>query len=271
MVTAEIAPPKGTAIEPCLAVARSFSGITAINVTDNQGANMRMCALSLAIKLKDLGLEPVLQITCRDRNRLALQSDLLGAAALGVENLLVLSGDHSRFGDHPDARAVFDIDSVQLLDTVAHLASGTDMSGRPLDGIPCFFPGAAVNPAAEPFDLMFQKVRKKVASGARFFQTQAIFDREALARFIEEIQPLQTPVLAGVLLLRNARMARFLNQHIPGVRVPEKLIDRLEAAPDPAAEGLVLAREAVSWAREFCQGVHLMTLGHEEKIPELLA
>ncbi|PLX78013.1 MAG: 5,10-methylenetetrahydrofolate reductase [Desulfuromonas sp.] len=271
VVTAEIAPPKGTAIEPCLEVAKAFRGITAINVTDNQGANMRMAALALAIKLKELGLEPVLQITCRDRNRLALQSDLLGAAALGVENLLILSGDHSRFGDHPDARPVFDIDSVQLLDTVARLASGSDMSGHTLDGCPCFFPGAAVNPAAEPFDLMFQKVRKKVASGARFFQTQAIFEREALARFMDAMQPLQTPVLAGVLLLRSARMARFLNQHIPGVRVPQAMVDRLDIASDPAAEGLSMAREAVRWARDLCQGVHLMTLGHEGQIPEILA
>ncbi|MDT8440881.1 MAG: methylenetetrahydrofolate reductase [Desulfuromonadales bacterium] len=271
VVTAEIAPPKGIHVAASLAVARAFRGVTAINVTDNQGANMRMAALPLAIRLKEVGLEPILQMTCRDRNRMALQSDLLGAAAMGVENLLALSGDHSRFGDHPDARPVFDLDSVQLLETISTLGRGADLAGRSLDGIPRFFPGAAVNPAAEPFELMFQKVAKKVESGARFFQTQALFDREPLARFMEAMVPLTTPVLAGVLLLRSGRMARFLNEHIPGVRVPQGLIDRLDAATDPVAEGVAIAREAVGWARELCQGAHLMTLGQEERIPEILA
>ena len=270
-VTAEIAPPKGTAIEACLKVAGRLSDLTAINVTDNQGANMRLSALALAFRLRERGLEPVLQMTCRDRNRMALQSDLLAAAAMGIENLLLLSGDHSRFGDHPDARPVFDLDSVQLLEAVATLESGSDMAGQELDGRPAFFPGAAVNPAAEPFELMFQKVRKKVDCGARFFQTQAVFDQAALNRFMTAMAPLQVPVLAGVLLLRSARMARFLNERIPGVRVPENLIVRLDRAADPLREGVVIAREVIGWARTHCQGVHLMTLGHEELIPELLA
>jgi methylenetetrahydrofolate reductase (NADPH) len=271
VITAEIAPPKGTNIAPCLEVAGQLRGVTAVNVTDNQGANMRLSALALAIRLKDLGLEPVLQITCRDRNRMALQSDLLGAAALGVENLLLLSGDHSRFGDHPDARPVFDLDSVQLLNVVAGLSAGADMVDRPLDGVPKFFPGAAVNPATEPFELMFQKVTKKIESGARFFQTQSVFDREKLARFMAAVQPYRTPVLAGVLLVRSAKMARFLNDHIPGVQVPEHLVARLDAANDPMAEGVAIAREVVDWARQHCQGVHLMTLGHEERIPDILS
>ena len=240
-------------------------------MTDNQGANMRLSALALAVRLQQLGVEPVLQITCRDRNRMALQSDLLAAAALDVKNLLVLSGDHSKFGDHPDARPVFDLDSVQLLDVVANLAAGTDMANRPLDGAPDFFAGAAVNPAAEPFELMFQKVSKKVESGARFFQTQAVFDRDSLKRFMTAMEPLQTPVLAGVLLVRSGKMARFLNENIPGVHLPEELVVRLEEASDPVAEGVAIAREVVAWARELCQGVHLMTLGHEERIPEILA
>lgn len=270
-VTAEIAPPKGTAIDACLAIADQLGDLTAINVTDNQGANMRLSALALAIRLRERGLEPVLQMTCRDRNRMALQSDLLAAAALGIENLLLLSGDHSRFGDHPDARPVFDLDSVQLLETVATLTAGHDMSGQALDGSPEFFPGAAVNPAAEPFELMFQKVTKKIDCGARFFQTQAVFDEAALSRFMTAMAPLRTPVLAGVLLVRNARMARFLNERIPGVRVPEALVARLDRASDPLREGIAIAREVVGWARTHCQGVHLMTLGHEDLIPELLA
>ena len=270
VVTAEIAPPKGTNLVEALAAVDKFEGITAVNVTDNQGANMRLSSLALAAKLQQVGTETILQLTCRDRNRMALQSDLLGAAAFGIENLLLLSGDHSKFGDHPDARPVFDLDSVQLLDMTAGLMAGADMAGKSLNGVPTFFPGAAVNPAAEPFELMFQKVKKKVDSGARFFQTQSVFDRETLERFMLAMEPLQIPVIAGVLLIRSVRMARFLNDNIPGVQVPEILIERLDAADDPVAEGVEIAREAVAWARELCQGVHLMTLGHEDKIPAIL-
>ena len=271
VVTAEIAPPKGTNLTPALADVKKFAGITAVNVTDNQGANMRLSSLALAAQLQQAGTETILQLTCRDRNRMALQSDLLGAAAFGIENLLLLSGDHSKFGDHPDARPVFDLDSVQLLDMTAGLMAGVNMVGKPLNGVPNFFPGAAVNPAAEPFELMFQKVAKKVDSGARFFQTQSIFDREDLERFMSAMAPLGVPVIAGVLLIRSAKMARFLNDNIPGVQVPEPLVERFERATDPMAEGIEVAREAVAWAREFCQGVHLMTLGHEDKIPAILA
>ena len=270
-VTAEVAPPKGADLAPVLAVAARLQGVTAVNVTDNQGANMRLCALVLAGELQRRGIETVLQVTCRDRNRVALQSDLLGAAALGIENLLILSGDHSKFGDHPDARPVFDLDSVQLLDVVAGLMQGHDMAGKPLAGAPRFFPGAAVNPAAEPFELVLQKVRKKAESGARFFQTQAVFSRVELERLRQALTPLGVPVLAGVLLVRSAKMARFLDANIPGMRVPAALTARLEQAADPLAEGVAIARETVGWARELCQGVHLMTLGHEELIPQILA
>jgi 5,10-methylenetetrahydrofolate reductase len=270
VVTAEIAPPKGTNLAPALAAVAQFEGITAVNVTDNQGANMRLSALVLAAQLQKAGTETILQLTCRDRNRMALQSDLLGASAFGIENLLLLSGDHSKFGDHPDSRPVFDLDSVQLLDMTAGLMMGVDMVGKPLNGVPKFYPGAAVNPAAEPFELMFQKVAKKVDSGARFFQTQSIFDRNALERFMSAMKPLRVPVIAGVLLIRNARMARFLNENIPGVQVPDALIERFDRTADPLAEGLAIARETVVLARELCQGVHLMTLGHEGMIPAIL-
>ena len=271
VVTAEIAPPKGTNLGQAFAEARKLVGVTAVNVTDNQGANMRLSSLALAARLQQSGIETILQLTCRDRNRMALQSDLLGAASFGIENLLLLSGDHSKFGDQPDARPVFDLDSVQLLDMTAGLMAGVDMVGKPLDGAPKFFPGAAANPAAEPFELMFRKVAKKVESGARFFQTQAVFERWALERFSAAMQPLGVPVIAGVLLVRSDKMARFLNDNIPGVQVPDELVERLERASDPVAEGVAIAREAVGWARELCQGVHLMTLGHEDKIPAILA
>lgn len=271
VVTAEVAPPKGTDVAGALATARAFTGITAVNVTDNQGANMRLAPLALAALLRQSAIEPVLQLTCRDRNRLALQSDLLGAAALGIENVLLLSGDHARFGDHPQARSVFDLDSVQLLQAASGLMAGHDMAGKPLAGAPQFFLGAAVTPAAEPFELMFSKVEKKAAAGARFFQSQAVFELATIERFMAAARPLKVPVLLGVLLLKSGRMARYLNAHIPGVKVPAALIDRLDSATDPLAEGVAMARELVQAARSHCQGVHLMTLGHEERIPQILA
>ena len=272
VVTSEVAPPKGTNLEKFKHHIELLKDkVDAMNVTDHQSSVMRFPSLGGCLLVKEQGGEVILQMTCRDRNRMALQSDLLGAAAFGIENLLLLSGDHSKFGDHPDARPVFDLDSVQLLDMTAGLMTGVNMVGKPLNGVPTFFPGAAVNPAAEPFELMFQKVSKKVFSGARFFQTQSIFDRVALERFMLAMAPLGTPVIAGVLLIRSANMARFLNENIPGVQVPQTLLDRFDRATDPMAEGIAIARETVSWARELCQGVHLMTLGHEDKIPEILA
>ncbi|WP_305045909.1 methylenetetrahydrofolate reductase [Geoalkalibacter sp.] len=271
VVTAEIAPPKGVSLEQELSLAQTLAPlVTAINVTDNQGANLRMAPLAAAALLRQRGIEPILQMTCRDRNRMALQSDLLAAAALGIENLLLLSGDHPRFGDHPQARPVFDLDSVQLLQAARTLMAGEDLSGRPLQSSPVFFAGAAVAPEAEPFELMMQKVHKKAASGARFFQTQAGFREAPLLRFMEEAKPLGVPVILGVLLLKNARMARYLNDHIPGVRVPEEIIARLESAADPLALGIELARDLVALARRHCQGVHLMTLGCEDRIPRIL-
>jgi 5,10-methylenetetrahydrofolate reductase len=271
VVTAEIAPPKGVDVTEPLAKARALTGLTAVNVTDNQGANMRMAPLALAALLVREGVEPILQLTCRDRNRMALQSDLLGAAGLGIENLLILSGDHARFGDHPGAMSVFDLDSVQLLQVVGALVKGRDMAGKQLAGSPRFFAGAAVAPEAEPFELMFQKFEKKIEAGVRFFQTQAVFDGMRLERFMAAARLHGVPILVGVLLLKNARMARFLNENIPGVRVPQLLIERLEGAAHPLEEGVAIAREMVGKARALCQGVHLMTLGCEERIPDILA
>lgn len=271
VVTAEIPPPKGVDVVPALGKAELLRDMDAINVTDNQGACMRMTPLALARLLIDRGFEPILQLTCRDRNRMALQSDLLGAAALGIENLLLLTGDHPKFGDHKASRPVFDLDSVQLLSAVNDLQHGIDMAGNPLTGAPQFFVGAAVAPAAEPQALGLKKFQKKVSSGTRFFQTQAVFQRSQLELFMAEARSFQVPVILGVLLLKNARMADFLNRNIPGVQVPQDLIQRLEAASDPLREGVLIAREMVALAREFCHGVHLMTFGHEDLIPEILA
>ena len=271
VITAEVAPPKGCDPQEALDTAAAFTGITAVNVTDNQGANMRMTPLVVAGLLRQKGVEPILQMTCRDRNRLALQSDLLGAAALGIENLLLLSGDHARFGDHPEARSVFDLDSVQLLQGVSSLEKGHDLAGKALSSTPRFFAGAAVSPASEPFELMLQKCVKKAAAGARFFQSQAVFSTHHLERFMQASGEFQVPVIAGILLLKSARMARFLNDNIPGVMVPDELIGRLEHATSPIEEGVAIARETLAVAKGICQGAHLMTLGCEERIPDILA
>ncbi|SHI46808.1 5,10-methylenetetrahydrofolate reductase [Malonomonas rubra DSM 5091] len=271
VVTAEIAPPKGVDVGPALAKAELLRDMDAINITDNQGACMRMSPLALAGQLVQHGYQPILQITCRDRNRMALQSDLLGASALGIENLLLLTGDHPKFGDHKASCPVFDLDSVQLLQAVSGLEHGVDMAGKKLSQPPQFFSGAAVAPAAEPQLLTLKKFKKKVACGARFFQTQAVFERTKLESFMAEARLYQVPVILGVLLLKNVRMADFLNRNIPGVQVPQDLLQRLEDAPDSLQEGVAIAREMVALAREFCQGVHLMTFGHEDLIPQILA
>jgi 5,10-methylenetetrahydrofolate reductase len=271
VVTAEIAPPKGVDVAPALAKAELLRDMDAINVTDNQGACMRMSPLALARLLIEEGFEPILQLTCRDRNRMALQSELLGAAAMGIENLLLLTGDHPKFGDHKASRPVFDLDSVQLIKAVHDLGQGIDMAGNSLSVAPQFFSGAAVSPAAEPQTLVLKKFQKKISCGARFFQTQAVFRRPQLESFSVEAGHSGVPVILGVLLLKNVRMANFLNRNIPGVQVPQDLIQRLEGARDPLQEGVQIAREMVALARELCQGVHLMTFGHEDLIPQILA
>lgn len=271
VITAEVCPPKGCDCGEFLAGAASLANrVDAINVTDNQGANMRISPLAAASLLMREGIEPILQLTCRDRNRMALQSDLLGAAALGIRNILALSGDHISFGDHRQARAVFDLDSVQLLQAIATLSSGRDLSGNALHGTPSFFAGAAAAPEAEPFDLTLYKLKKKVEAGARFFQTQAVFDPERLAAFSETVRPLGVKVIAGILLLKSAGMARFVTAHIPGLKVPPHLATELAEAPDPPARGVAIARRTIAAIRPYCDGVHIMAMGREDLIPEIL-
>ena len=271
VVTAEVCPPKGSDCSAFIRKARDLIHVVdAINVTDNQGANMRISPLAAAALLVHEGIEPIFQLTCRDRNRLALQSDLLGAAALGIVNVLALSGDHISFGDHSCGKPVFDLDSVQLLQTISGLMQGKDLSNAELQGVPSFFPGAAAAPEAEPFPLTLIKLGKKVAAGARFFQTQAIFAPEKLQTFNEAVKPLGARVIAGILLLKSAAMARYINKNIPGLKIPESIIEELEAAPDPAAKGIEIARRLAAAVRPHCDGLHIMAMGREETIPVIL-
>ena len=271
VITGEVCPPKGGDVSVFMAKARSIGNcVDAINVTDNQGANMRLSPLAAAALLVREGLEPIYQITCRDRNRLALQSDLLGAAALGIRNVLALTGDHISCGDHPQGKPVFDLDAVQLLATIATLAAGTDLAGKPLQGVPIFFPGAAAAPEAEPFAATLPKLRQKAAAGARFLQTQAIFSAERLAAFQEVVTPMGMKTIAGLLVLKSAGMARYINAHIPGLTIPEAIVDELAAAANPQQAGIDIALRLARTCRPYCDGLHLMVMGREELIPDLV-
>ncbi len=271
VITAEVCPPKGCDCNDFIARAAALREmVDAVNVTDNQGANMRISPLAAAALLVREGIEPILQLTCRDRNRLALQSELLGAAALGVHNVLALTGDHISFGDHRDAKPVFDLDSVQLLRTIAVLNAGKDLAGSALHGAPAFYPGAAAAPDAEPFELSLLKLEKKCAAGARFLQTQAVFDPQRLAMFSAAVRPLGMKVIAGILLLKSAGMARYVTANIPGLKVPAHLVAELDGAANPAAQGVEMARRIIADARPFCDGVHIMAMGREDLIPEII-
>jgi methylenetetrahydrofolate reductase (NADPH) len=272
-ITAEVTPPRGGDPRRTLEAARCLRGwVHAVNVTDGSRAVMRMSSLAMCRLLRDEGLEPVLQLACRDRNRIALQADLLGAHALGLRNLLCLTGDPVRAGDQPDARPVNELESVRLLQLVRQLNDGLDpVKGELPDGGTAFFAGAAADPQSPSWSGLRSRVQRKHAAGARFLQTQMVTDGEALRRFVEEIAaPLELPVLAGVFLLKSAKNAAFINRVVPGANIPQSLIDRLAAAADPAAEGVAIAAEQVASYATIAQGVHLMAVKAEERIPAVL-
>ena len=265
VITTEMEPPKGTDLSQFLSTAALLKGkVDAINVTDNQRAIMRLSSVGGATLLVREGLEPILQLTCRDRNRMALQSDLLTASVLGVRNVLAMTGDPVDAGDHPMAKAVFDISSAALLELIGQLNLGHDGAGHPLEGKTDFFCGATVNPCMEPLEPELKRFEEKIAAGARFFQTQAIYDLEAFARFIAIARKLPVYIIAGLIPLRSVRMAHFLNEKVPGIRVPTAMIGRLDKAADPIECGLAIAAETVEALRQLCQGIHLMIVGKEK-------
>jgi len=274
IVTAEIAPPKGTDVTEVEEVAELLRRrIDAANVTDQQSSVMRLGSLATCHLVKQKGLDPILQMTCRDRNRLALQSDLLNASVLGVENVLALTGDLPSLGDHPQALPVYDLDSVQLLWVIKRLNEGYDMVGNKLQGRPNFFPGAVVNPGADTeasFELQLIKMEKKVEFGARFFQTQAVFDVGTFAKFVKRAEKFNVPILAGIIPLKSAGMARFMNKNIAGIFVPDELIDQMAKAEDRAKTGIEIAANLIKQLKGICHGVHIMAMGWEKKVPAVL-
>ncbi|MGI6595798.1 MAG: methylenetetrahydrofolate reductase [Candidatus Ratteibacteria bacterium] len=273
VITSEIGPPKGTNIMPHIKEAEGIKDkVDAFNVTDLQSSVMHLGSLATSRLLVERGLEPVFQITCRDRNRLALQSDLLSASVLGIRNVLVLTGDHTVLGDHPQAKPVFDLDSVSLLKVASGLMKGKDMVGNELDGIPEFFLGAVVNPGYEPQELQIMKMEQKIEAGARFFQTQAVYDLTSFESFMKRVLPFGAPVLGGIVLLKSAGMAKFMNKNVAGVNIPDKYINMMAAADkkDRPKVSISIAAELIKGMKTLCSGIHIMSLGWEKYIPDVL-
>jgi methylenetetrahydrofolate reductase (NADPH) len=272
-ITAEVMPPRGGDASSTLAHARALKGrVHAVNVTDGSRAVMRMSSLAVCRLLLDQGIEPVWQIACRDRNRIALQADLLGAHALGIRNVLCLTGDPVRAGDQPGARPVNELESVRLLQQLQALNQGIDpVQGTLADGPTALFAGAAADPQSPSWSGLKSRIARKHAAGARFLQTQMVMDGESLKRFVGEITgPLGLPVLAGVFLLKSAKNAAFINRVVPGANIPQSIIDRLAVASNPADEGISIAAEQVAAYAGIAQGVHLMAVKAEERIPLIL-
>ena len=271
VLTSEAGPPKGVDTTKMLEGVDLLRGrVDAFNVTDQQSSVMRLGSLAASHLLKQRGAEPIFQLTCRDRNRIALQSDLLGAYALGIENVLCLTGDYVSLGDHPGAKPVFDLDSVSLIHTIKTLCEGHDLAGKELMGKPNFCIGAVVSPGADPIEPQIIKMENKIEAGAQFFQTQAVYDLDQFSDFMRQVKHLAVPVLGGIILLKSAGMARFMNRNVAGVQVPDNLIDKMDESTDKVATSIKMAAELVKGMKDICQGVHIMALGWEKWVPDLL-
>lgn len=271
IITAEICPPKGTDTSVFIKNARLLKDkIDAANVTDNQRAVMRLSSLACSVLLLKEGIDPVFQMTCRDRNRIALQSDIIGAWTLGIKNILALSGDHVSFGDHREAKPVFDLDSVQLVQVISKLNNGHNMKDAPLNGGADFLIGAVVAPEANPSEPEMLKFEKKIQAGAKFFQTQAFYDMDKFKRFYEDAKKFDVKILGGILLLKSAKMAHFLNNNVPGVNVPQSFINELEQSSDQLEKGIEIAARQIKELKTFCDGAHIMAIGQEENVPKII-
>lgn len=275
VVTAEVAPPKGTNLEAMKSHIELLKDkVHALNLTDHQSSVMRYPSLGGALLVKELGGEPILQMTCRDRNRMALEADLLFASSRGVNNVLCLTGDSIVVGDHKEAKGVFDLDSSQLLATIRTLEKGYDLAGNQLEGGVRLCAGAIVTPEANPLEPQLIKFEKKIEAGAEFIQTQAVYDLDNFADFMEYARPFGVKILAGIILLTTAGMARFMNKNVPGVTVPQSLIDEMAAAPKGKAleTGVGIAGRMIRRIKEenICDGVHIMAIGKEETVPDII-
>jgi len=273
LVTAEVMPPKGGDPSHMLEMGALLKDwVHGVNVTDGSRAVLRMSSLAASAVLQQQGIEPIYQIACRDRNRIALQADLMGAQALGIRNVLALTGDPIAAGDHPDAKAVFDMESIRLLRLISKLNQGCDCNDKPLPDSPTtLFSGAAIDPQCGSWSGLQRRFERKLEAGAQFFQSQLISDFDRLEKFMDQIAVgCNRPILAGIFLLKSAKNARFINKNVPGVTIPEPIIERLERAENPLEEGMAIAAEQVQAARQLCQGVHMMAVRREDLIPKIL-
>jgi methylenetetrahydrofolate reductase (NADPH) len=273
LVTAEVAPPKGGNPAHMLQMANTLKRrVHAVNITDGSRAVLRMSSLAASLILQQNDIEPICQITCRDRNAIGLQADLLGAHALGIRNILALTGDPVKAGDHPDAKAVFELEAVRLLGAIAKLNSGFDYNGKPLTDEPTdLFVGAAVDPQLKSWSSLQKRFERKLEAGAKFFQSQLITDFDRLDKFMTQIAVgIDAPILAGIFLLKSAKNAEFINRYVPGVNIPQETIDRLAKASKPLEEGIKIAAEQVKIAKQICNGVHMMAVKKEDVIAKIL-
>ena len=273
LITAEVAPPKGADPTHMIQMAETLKGrVHAVNITDGSRAVLRMSSLAASIILKNVGIEPICQVACRDRNRIALQADLMGASALGLHNILSLTGDPVKAGDHEKARSVFDMESIRLLQMITKLNQGMDWNEKTLpDGPTDLFVGAAVDPQSSSWSGLKRRFELKLSAGSQFFQSQLISDFDKLEKFMSQIAvDSKKPILAGIFLLKSAKNAAFINKYVPGVDIPEHIINRLANAEKPLQEGIKIAAEQVQIASKICHGVHLMAVKRENLIPQIL-
>jgi methylenetetrahydrofolate reductase (NADPH) len=273
LITAEVAPPKGGNPARMLEMAQMLKGrVHAVNVTDGSRAVLRMSSLAASAILLQHGIEPICQMACRDRNCIGLQADLMGAHALGIRNILALTGDPIKAGDHQKAKSVFELESVRLLKLISKLNAGVDFNDKSLPDEPLdLFAGAAVDPQLKSWSGLQQRFERKLEAGAQFFQSQMITDFDRLDKFMNQIAPsTDKPILAGIFLLKSAKNAEFINRCVPGVNIPQEIIDRLASAKEPLQEGIKIAAEQVRLAQQMCQGVHLMAVKREDLIPQIL-
>jgi methylenetetrahydrofolate reductase (NADPH) len=276
VITSEIGPPKGTNIDKMLHhIGILKDRVDGINVTDHQSSVMRFPSIGGCLAIKEQGGEPILQMTCRDRNRMALQAELLFAHVRGVSNVLCLTGDAVPVGDHKEAKGVFDLDSVQLLRAIKTMESGKDLGGNDLDGNVEFCAGAIVTPEANPIEPQLIKFEKKIEAGAEFFQTQAVYDLDKFAKFMQFARRFPVKILAGIVLLSSAKMAKYMTENVPGIFVPQHFIDELANAPKGTAlnKGIEIAGRMIATLKKetICDGVHIMAIGREEVVPDILA
>ena|ERR1700728_1290656 len=274
VVTTELTPPKGIDLSEFFAKADALRNfVDAINITESPRARMAVEPKSVGHLLQDRGIEAIVQITARDRNRIAIQADLLGGCLLGIGNFLFMTGDDPKNGDHPEAKGVFDLTTTELLNAARSLRSGRDLSGNSLHGTPHMFLGSTVNPGAPDLAREVENSRRKIAAGSQFFQTQAIYDSSLLARFLDSAKLGNAALLAGIIPLKSAKMAAWLNANVPGIRVPAAILEELEhAGPEgEAAKGVEIAARTIRQLRNICNGVHVMAIGWEDRIPEILS